>query len=300
MSRITRLSFSAALAAALALPAFAADVTIQTAQGPVTLPQEPRTVAVFDIAAIDTLTALGVQPAGVPDNLYVTYLPEQLRDAAVIGTLFEPNLEALAGLAPDLIIVGGRSAGQAESLSRIAPVIDMTITGDELAQEALARLEAYGTLFAREEAADELARNFNDRLEEIRGLAADEGRALVVMTNGPKISAYGRGSRFGWMHAELGLAEAVDVDQEATHGEAISFEFVREANPDWLIVVDRAAAIGEAESARETLNNALVAETTAWKQGNVVYPNPVNLYIAGGGYNSMMGTMQELLDAFSN
>ncbi|GAB1361017.1 hypothetical protein MASR1M32_02530 [Rhodobacter sp.] len=93
----------AAIAAALALtavPTLAEDVTIVTATGDVTLPAHPATIAVLDVAAIDSLTALGVTVAGVPDNLYVDYLGDVAASATPVGTLFEPNLEVLAGLSP--------------------------------------------------------------------------------------------------------------------------------------------------------------------------------------------------------
>nr|WP_311200052.1 hypothetical protein [Leisingera sp. M527] len=47
--------------------------------------------------------------AGVPSKLYVSYL-QDLQDRAVpVGTLFEPDFEAIAMLAPDLIVAGGRA-----------------------------------------------------------------------------------------------------------------------------------------------------------------------------------------------
>jgi iron complex transport system substrate-binding protein len=120
------------------------------------------------------------------------------------------------------------------------------------------------------------------------------------MTNGPKVSAYGKGSRFGWLHQALDLPEAVETSSENSHGEAVSFEFIRDANPDWLLVIDRSVAIG-AEGARadETLDNALVAETTAWKNGQVIYLNAADLYIAGGGARSIMNTLDLLIEGFS-
>ena len=66
----------------------------------------------------------------------------------------------------------------------------------------------------------------------------------MVLTNGPKISAYGPGSRFGWFHSELDLPEAKEGIAPSNHGEAISFEFINEAQPDWLLVIDRVAATG--------------------------------------------------------
>ncbi|TIW39052.1 MAG: iron ABC transporter substrate-binding protein, partial [Mesorhizobium sp.] len=92
----------------------------------------------------------------------------------------------------------------------------------------------------------------------------------------------------------------VEDVEAATHGEAISFEFLRDANPDWLIVLDRAAAIGSGEqNARATLDNELAAETTAWKKGQVVYMPAADFYIAAGGVQSTMRVLEAIRDAFS-
>ena len=48
--------------------------------------------------------------------------------------------------------------------------------------------------------------------------------------------------------AALGLTEAAPGLKVDTHGAAISHEFIAEANPDWLFVVDRGVAVGEAGS----------------------------------------------------
>ncbi|EPX87813.1 ABC-type enterochelin transport system, periplasmic component [Rubellimicrobium thermophilum DSM 16684] len=280
------------------LPAWAEDVTITTARGEVTLPANPATLAVMDIAAIDTLAALGVVPQGVPDKLYVPYLADRAGEATVIGTLFEPDLEALAGLDPDLIIAGGRSASQVEALSQVAPTIDMTIWEDVVGQ-GRDRIAAYGTLFGKEEQAAQLIAALDAKLAETAAAVAGKGNALILQTNGPKISAYGAGSRFGWIHTALGLPEAHENLNPETHGDSVSFEFIAEVNPDWLIVIDRAAAIGEPASAADTLDNPLVAGTTAGQKGQIVYLSPAPIYIAGGGYTSMMTTLDELLAAFS-
>ena len=232
-----------ALAAALmlaALPVLAEPVTISTARGPVTLPERPATLAVFDVAAADTLAALGVHVAGLPEKLYVDYLAPA---ATQIGTLFEPDLEALSTLAPDLIVVGARSAAQFEAVAQVAPTLDMSISADVVG-DARARLAAYGTLFGKEAEAKALAAALNARIAQVQAAAKGKGDALIVLTNGPKISAYGRGSRFGWIHDTVGLPEAYPALKPEVHGDAISFEFIAEVDPDWLIVVDRGAATG--------------------------------------------------------
>ncbi len=120
------------------------------------------------------------------------------------------------------------------------------------------------------------------------------------MTNGPKVTAYGMGSRFGWLHRSLDLTPAVaDVDA-AIHGEAVSFEFIRAANPDWLLVIDRAAAIGsQDQNARATLDNALVAKTTAWAKSQVIYLPPGDFYIAAGGTRSMIRVFDAITQGFT-
>lgn len=136
-------------------------------------------------------------------------------------------------------------------------------------------------------------------LADARAAVEGKGDALVVLTNGPKISVFGPGSRFGWVHDELGLPAAVETRAEGSHGEAASFEFIQKADPDWLVVVDRAAAIGEAGgSARQTLDNPLVASTTAWEQDQLVFLDPASIYIAGGGIRALTGLLGQVTEAF--
>lgn len=78
--------------------------------------------------------------AGLPDKLYVPELAGLKDGAEIVGTLFEPDLEALSELSPDLIIVGGRSSPKLAATSRIAQSIDMTMEGDDLFAQAKQRL----------------------------------------------------------------------------------------------------------------------------------------------------------------
>ena len=296
--KTTRLLAAAAALALSALSASAMDVA--TARGAVTVDGTPKTVAVYDIAAIDTLVRLGVPIAGVPEKLFLSELEPVKEGASVVGTLFEPDLEALSALAPDLIIVGGRSSTKIDMTAKVAPTLDMTINGDDLYAQAKQRLATYGELFGKKAEADAAAVELDAKLAAAKAAVAGKGKALIVMTNGPKVSAYGPGSRFGWVHAALDLPPALAEIESATHGEAVSFEFIREANPDWLLVLDRAAAIGSNEQgAKATLDNELVAETTAWKKGQVVYLPASDFYIAAGGVQATERVFTVITEAFS-
>lgn len=291
---------AALLSAVLAVPVSAQTATIDTATGPATVPANPETVAVFDIAALDTLHALGVEVAGVPSPVFLDSLSEVADQAAHVGTLFEPDFEALAVVQPDLIIAGGRSSTQVEALSRIAPTIDMTIGADDLLGQARSRILSYGTLFDVAEPAARLTARLDAALEEATRAVSGKGDALILLTNGGKISAYGANGRFGWLHRALDLPEAANGLDAGNHGQSVSFEFVAEADPDWLLVIDRGAAIGaEGEAAAATLDNPLIGRTKAAQTGRIVYLDAAPLYIAAGGATAVEHTLEEISAAFS-
>ncbi|GBD50479.1 siderophore ABC transporter substrate-binding protein [Methylopila sp. Yamaguchi] len=277
----------------------ASAVEIMTASGPVDVATPLKRVAVYDLSALDTLDRLGVVPAGVPEKLYAPALEPIAAKAAHVGTLFEPDLEALSALKPDLVIVGGRSSPRAEATRKVAPTIDMTMTGGDLVGEAKARLAAYGTLFGRETEAAAAKAELEAAEQAARAAAQGKGTGLILMTTGPKISVFGPGTRFGWVHEALGLPAAIKQVKAGFHGEAASFELIAQANPDWLIVVDRAVAIGApGATARATLDNELVAGTTAWKKGQVIYLPPADFYVAGGGVQALTRTFKAMTAAF--
>jgi iron complex transport system substrate-binding protein len=275
-------------------------IEVETARGPVGVEAKPAKIAVYDMAAADTLAALGVGIVGLPAPIYVPELAPLAKRAEPVGTLFEPDLEALNALGPDLVIVGSRSAAKLEAVREVAPAIDMTIGASDLIGEARRRLSAYGALFGREREAEALAARLSDAVTRASEAARGKGKALIVMTNGARVSAFGPNSRFGWIHTALGIPPAVEDLDVAVHGESVSFEFIREANPDWLIVLDRAAAIGSAEQSwRPTLDNELVAQTSAWRKGQVVALPPADVYIAAGGVDATLRVLGAIAEGFA-
>lgn len=283
------------LIGSVTLPA-ADTVTVETYSGPAEVPAAPATTIVYDMAALDTLDALGVGGLSSIRDTYLPYLEAYEGDA---GTLFEPDFEAVHAAAPGLVILGGRSMNHLERMQRIAPAIDMTIWGTDPVEMGLARLDAYAAIYGKAEEAAALRARVETALAEAAAAVEGKGDALIVMTNGPKISAYGGGSRFGWLHEAIGLPQAVAGLEDSVHGQAVSFEFIRETDPDWLLVVDRVAAIGgEGANARATLDNPLVRDTRAWQAGRVVYLDAGPIYIAGGGIRSTLGLLEAVRAAF--
>jgi len=288
---------AALLALAFALPAHA--TTVKHNQGETEIDGVPEKVVVFDLAALDTLGTLGVKVAGVPGS----NLPPALRsyvadDAAKVGTLFEPDYEAVAALQPDLIIVGGRSSAKYAELARIAPTIDLSTDRKDFLASARSNVETLARIFGKEAEAKAKLDALDGSVATLREKAAAAGKAMVLLTTGGRMSAHGPGSRFGIVYDDYGFKPAAEKLDTGNHGQAMSNEFILEMNPDWLFVVDRDAAIGrEGTSAKQLLDNELVRQTTAWKKNQVVYLDAANWYLVGGGLTAMQSSVDQILDA---
>ncbi|MCJ8325110.1 MAG: ABC transporter substrate-binding protein [Rhizobiales bacterium] len=289
-----------ALTASQVTPTFAEQITILTAKGEITLQEIPQKIAALDVAVIDNLDALGIRPVGVLNGLYVDYLNHvENSDAKKIGTFFEPDFETINSLEADLVIVATRSAKYLGQLNEFVPAIDLTSEWENFLRSSIGAFEQTAKLVGKSELGAKLVTKLQSSVVDLRAQVKDKGTALIIMTNGPKISAFGPGSRFGWVHDDLGITAAIQNVEAVTHGDAITHEFVLNANPDWLIVVDRSAAIGREGSAAATLDNELIAKTTAWQKGQVIYVNSATWYISGNGIQAMQATVDELSAAFN-
>lgn len=262
--------------------AFAADVVVKHAQGETIVAQNPAKVITFDYASLDTLDALGVDILGLPGSNLPAYLSKYADDKYLkVGTLFEPDYEAVAAAEPDLIIVAGRSSGAYPELSKIAPTIDLSNDWASFEASIKANSETLGEIFGKTAEVDAMIATLDGKIAAIKAKAPEAGKGLVVLTNAAEVTTFGPGSRFGWIHDSLGIVPAAESKAE-THGDAVSFEYILEANPDWLFVIDRDAATGEGSSAA-ILDNELVNQTNAVKNGHVVNIDPVRSYIINGG-----------------
>ena len=241
-------------------------VTVKTARGDTVVPKNPQNVAVYDLGALDTLTALGVPVGATIDKSMLPYLQGAFDKAQHVGTLFEPNYEALGAFKPQLIIIGSRTSKAAQQLNEIAPTIDMTADTKNLRTSAQERIDAYAQIFGKQAEADKLKADINQAFDAARTAAQGKGKGLVIIVSGGKLSAQSPTSRLGgWLHQDIGLPPVDANMKEGSHGMPISFEYIKEKNPDWLFVLDRSAAIGEeGKAAKDVLDNPLVAESTAW------------------------------------
>lgn len=288
------------ICASFAPIAAAADtITVNHAQGQITLTEVPERIVVFDPAILDILDTLDIAPTAVADGPLPDYLSAYSgTDYPKVGTLFEPDYEAVHALKPDLIIVASRSAAKYRDLARLAPTIDLTADPTDLPGSVMHNTRTLAEIFGKQEQAESLLQQLNSSMEALRDQSANVGSGLILLTVGGKISAYGPKSRFGILHDSFGIAPAAHNLADSNHGQAISFEFIHKTDPDWLFVIDRDAAIGrEGTSARQLLDNELIHKTTAWKNNQIVYLDAMNWYLLGSaGLTSLQQNIDQLSD----
>ncbi|MEV0639405.1 iron-siderophore ABC transporter substrate-binding protein [Streptomyces sp. NPDC050619] len=102
--------------------------TITHAMGKTELEAQPKRVVVLDVGELDNVVSLGIKPVGLAPTEGSPELPSYLRKDAGspknVGTINNLNLEAIAGLKPDLILGSQlRAADLYDELSRIAPTV---------------------------------------------------------------------------------------------------------------------------------------------------------------------------------
>ncbi|WP_288999203.1 ABC transporter substrate-binding protein [uncultured Psychrobacter sp.] len=276
-------------------------VTVDTARGDIYLAMNPSPLVVYDMTLLQDLAALDVAVDGAPSDLPLDNLHSETQpDPEEVGTLFEPDLEALNAMQPQAILVGSRMAEKYDELANIAPTLDMTIDTANIYESSKQRLHDLGALFGKSAEAAKLQNDIDSLITEAKAVTKDSGTGLVVMVNGNKMSVYGADSRYGFIHNVVNVPIADDQIKDGRHGQPISFEYLQKTNPDWLFVVDRSAAIGEdSVGAKAVLDNPLVAQTTAWQKDQVVYLSP-DSYLAFGGYYQWIQDLTTIKNAFAS
>ncbi len=278
------------------------SVTVVHSSGETQVSVQPNKAVVLDWSTLDTLAKLGVTVSGIPSSNPPEVL-RQYREGEFIraGTLFEPDLEVLKNAQPDLIILGRRAQGKYAEVSRFGTTIDLTPDPNDLLGSVERNTLLLGEIFAKQEKAAELVAQLKSSVTELRSLTAGQGDGLLILTTGGRMAAFGKGTRFGLIHDVFGVEQAVEKLQAGRHGQSVSFEFLLEADPDWLFVMDRDAAIGrEGTAAAELMDNELVNATSAGSKGQIVYLDPASWYLLdNSGIGVMQNSVDELIKVFS-
>ena len=298
---------------ALALPAFAGEaasetITISTLNGnretmELAVPYDPQRIAVLDMASLDILDRLGVGDRVVGSaTTALDYLQAYVtnEEIANLGTIKEADLEAVMASEPDVIFIGGRLSASYDALSEIAPVIYLASDAEIGVVESVRQnATTIASLFGLEAEVDALMADFDARIAALAAFAEGKNAIVGLCTSG-SFNVLGSDGRCSMISVEIGFDNLGDGDVTSTHGNESSFELIVELNPDYIFVLDRDAAIATegAKLAQEIVENELVMETDAYKNGHIVYlAHPTVWYTAEGGITALDIMLQDLESA---
>lgn len=269
--------------------------------GTTVLNEAPKNVVVLDFGALDVLSEMDVNIVGLPKS---GPLPEYLEEFSGeqytnVGSVKEPDLEAINELNPDLIVMARRMSDYYEEFSEIAPTVYVESDGADYINSFNKTATMFGDIFDKEEKATEIIEEVAQKVKEANAeIAKKDINASIIMVNGRNISAYGAKSRFALIHNELGIKAADENIDDSTHGQEVTFEYLVEKNPGYIFVIDRNSITGSKDiTAQSIIENELIKQTDAYKNGNIVYLNSVNWYTVSGGYTSTLNMIEEVLSA---
>lgn len=149
---------------------------------------------------------------------------------------------------------------------------------------------------------EEKTADFAERIEALQ-VIADGKTALVGMTTSGSFNLLGNDGRCSIIGVEIGFNNLTASNIDSAHGNESSFETVMAENPDYIFVLDRDSAIGTegAQLAQEIMENELVVDTDAYRNGNIIYlAHPAVWYTAEGGITALDLMLQDLENALLN
>ena len=241
--------------------------TVTHAMGTTEIRAEPLRVVVLDTGELDSAVTLGITPVGAVttdvDEGFLSYLQADAAAVAKVGTIGEPNLEAIAAQRPDLILSNKvRHEELYDELSQIAPTVFAERVGVvwkdnlRLAATALGReKEAEAAIAAYEADAEGLGRSLPDRSITLSPLRFVEGTIRV----------YSKESFIGTVLTDIGIAPPALPPGEFPAFAEISQEQLASADADVLVYASFGAPADSGEAA--VLAGPLWASLGAVKAG---------------------------------
>ena len=266
--------------------------------GTTELKKAPKRIVILDNLYGEILDPLDITPVGATTGQadsqeFSTLFKKQYKDAKVVSVGWQgnPDLDKIAELKPDLILMTGEQEDLYEELSEIAPTVGYQINTDENWDYHETSLKVAEIFDKRDEMKKDL-----DRLDAREAVFAENVKAkfgdqklmyLRVTDNDIRYYAYGH---FGYLYDTYHFNRAETFNPDDMF-QVIDPDKLKDINPDLLIV--------QADS-QELLDNKL-KNTPVWTSLKAVQNNKViyadySTYMLGFGIVSQEAIMKQISD----
>jgi iron complex transport system substrate-binding protein len=178
----------------------------------------PERVVVLDTGELDSAIALGVKPAGAVEPIagagFPAYLADAVKGAKIVGTIEQPNIEAIAALKPDLILSSKlRHEAIYDQLSRIAP----TVFSEEVGVAWKGNFALHARALGKTEEARRLQAEYEAAAGELGELLGERRARMsvsVVRSVGDEVRIYEKANFLGTILDDVGLPRPGAQDDE--------------------------------------------------------------------------------------
>ncbi|MGI5452423.1 ABC transporter substrate-binding protein [Streptomyces sp. CA-249302] len=237
----------------------------------VEIPVDPKKVVTLSESTTDAALTLGIEPVGTTSGRgqtgVSTYLADKASDSQVVATVAEADMEKIASLKPDLILVDA-TVGAQKSLDQLQKIAPTVFTAKQNENWRTAFTDTADALDKKSEASKWL-KAFDAQVADVKGTLGDNaGKSVSVIRwqdGAPSVVGKGDGVVGATLKA-LGLTRPKDQQGASVgHSEPVSLEKLDTIDGDWLFfgtLGDKADGTKAYAEARKVANfGKLKAET---------------------------------------
>ncbi len=260
--------------------------TVEHAMGTTEIKGKPEKIVILTNEGTEALLSLGVKPVGAVKSWsgdpWYDHIADDMEGVEVVGTESEVNVEAVAALAPDLIIGNKmRQENIYDQLSAIAP----TVYSETLRGDWKVNFEFYAKALNMEEEGQKILGDYNNRITEIQGELGDKVNmevSLVRFMPGD-VRMYHKDTFAGVILEDIGFKrpESQNIDDFAEKN--VTKERIPAMDGDILFYYTYETGDGEATKLEEEWINDPLFQNLEVAQNKQVYEVSDVIWNTGGG-----------------
>lgn len=207
--------------------------------------ETPKRVVSMASSATEILYAIGCGENIVGVDKYSDY-PSDVKNKTVVGSSYSPNLEAIVGLEPDLLIAWWYAR---DNLLPIEDKVTVMYINPQSVEDVLQLIRQIGLIMNKVEEAEKLVEEMQSRIENITKITEDlnkSQRPLVYYELSKKGRTVGQGT---FTNELIYMAGGINIAaDEPFRYPDLTDEYIIARNPDVIVVVSYGASVEEIKS----------------------------------------------------
>ena len=240
-----------------AVPAF--PVTVEGDNGSLTIEEQPDEIVSLSPTATESLFAIGAgeQVVAVDDQ---SNYPADAPVTDLSG--FQPNVEAIAGYEPDLVIASYDPGGLVDGLEKLDIPVLLQDAAPDL-DGAYDQIETLGAATGNADGAEAVVESMQTEIDELTGSVPGVAGVTVYHELDPDFFTATSDTFIGSVYELFGLVNIADAAADADSGgyPQLSAEYIVSENPDLIVLADTKCCDQTATT---------VAKRPGWKQLDAV------------------------------